>query len=438
MLRRFALVLRALASTAGKDAVARAMPLYMGLGLVGAIVFGGNGMHPSQLTGLAAESLPFRLALWAVWLLVGTPAARALLRAPSTFFLRALPVPRAHLLSAHALLLAVAEVPWVALWAIGVGAPAGSAAGALAGCAAGAAAIAAHCMLLARPRGPRELTALSLLAGAILLGAPAALLLACAAPALVVGLRAAFVRAPEVGAGREPSLIPSAAPVLGGALASLSLAYLAALLRGHRAVLVRAMALAALGAFVGVAYARSIGPLGDEPLAAASLVALAPFALCAGAGLAGPVLREERRIAWLLAACGAAAPLRAGAAALAVAAPVTALALAHGAAVGALHRAAPLAVLRVLGGAGLAGLLLSGVALGCVRWSVREDGRDSSRVLLTVLAAVVVATATAWTLRELALAAWAPAAALLAGGADARWSSRGRERGAAVREGTAR
>ncbi|WP_437737917.1 hypothetical protein [Sorangium sp. So ce1335] len=430
MLRRFALVLRTLISTAGKDAVARAMPLYMALGLVVAVVFGGNGMHPSQLTGLAGASLPFRMALWAVWLLVAMPAARALLRAPATFFLRALPVPRAQLLAAHALLLAVAELPWVALWAIGVGAIDGWAAGALAGCAAGASAVAAHGMLLARPRGARELAALALLAGAIVLGAPSLPLLACAAPALAVGLRAAVVRAPEIPAGGEPSLIPSGAPVLGGALASLALAYLAAVVRGHRAVLVRGLALAALGAFVGSAWARSSGPLADEPLAAASLVALAPFSLFVGAGLAGPVLREERRIAWLLDACGAAAPLRAGAAAAAVAAPAVALALAHGAVVGATSRAAPVAALRLLGGAALAGLLLSGVALGCVRWSERQDGRDSSRVLLSVFVAVAAATATAWTLGELALAAWAPAAALLAGG---RWLSGRRARGAAAR-----
>ncbi|WP_437948146.1 hypothetical protein WME98_46955 [Sorangium sp. So ce296] len=426
MLRRFALVLRVLVSTAGKDAFARAMPLYMGLGLVGAVVFGGNGMHPAQLTGLAGESLPFRLGLWAAWLLVGTPAARALLRAPATFFLRALPVPRLQLLAAHALLLAVAELPWALLWAFG--------AGPLAGCAACAAALAAHGMLVARPRGGRELAALSLLAIAILLGAPAPLLLACAAPALALGLRAAVVRAPEVPPGRELPLIPRAAPARGGAPLALSLAYVAALVRGHRAVLLRGGALTLIGALAAAAWARSSEPLEDASLAGASLVALAPFALCAGAGFSGPVLREERRIAWLLDACGASAPLRAVAAAAAVAAPLAALGLAHGAAVAALTRAAPLAALRLLGGAGLAGLLLSGVALGCVRWSVRQDGRDSSRVLLSVLAAVVAATVAAWMLDEIALAAWAPAAALLAGPAGARWPAPRGARGARAGE----
>ncbi|WP_234023894.1 hypothetical protein [Sorangium cellulosum] len=406
MLRRFALLVRTLASTAGKDAFARAMPLYMGIGLVAAIVFGGNGMHPAQLTGLAGESFVFRVALWATWLLLGTPAARALLRAPATFFLRALPVPRVHLLSAHALLLAIAELPWVVLWAFG--------AGALAGAAACVAALAAHCMLLARPRGGREIAALSLLVGAILLGAPAPLLLACAAPALAVGLRAAFVRAPEVPVGRAPSLVSSVSPGASGALLALSLAYLAALLRGHRAVLVRGLALAAVGALAAAAWIRTSEPLAEVQLAAASLVALAPCALCASAGFSGPVLREERRIVWLLDACGASAPLRAGAAASAVAAPAVVLALGHGAAASALTRAAPAAALRLLAGAALAGLLLSAVALGCVRWSQRQDGRDSSRVLLSVLAAVAAATATAWTLGELALAAWAPVAALLA------------------------
>ncbi|WP_437593947.1 hypothetical protein [Sorangium sp. So ce1000] len=434
MLRRFALVLRVLVSTAGKDAFARAMPLYMGMGLVAAVVFGGNGMHPSQLTGLAAESPTFRGALWAAWLLVGTPAARALVRAPATYFLRALPVPRGALLSAHALLLAVAELPWAALWAIG--------AGALAGCAACVAALAARCMLLARPRGARELAALALLAGAIALGAPAPVLLACAAPALAVGLRAAVARAPEIPAGRERSMVPPSVP----ALAALSLAYLAALARGHRAVLVRGLVLTAIGALAAAAWARNSGRVGGGPLAAASLVALAPAALCAGAGLAGPVLREERRIAWLLETCGAAAGLRAGAVAAAVAAPLVALALAHGAAVGALTRAAPSAALRLLGEAGLAGLLLSGIALGCVRWSVRQDGHDSSRVLLSVLAAIAASIAAAWTLGELALAAFAPAAplgafaraaTLAARHAGARWLSSRRERGAAAGEGRA-
>ncbi|WP_437987122.1 hypothetical protein [Sorangium sp. So ce117] len=425
MLRRFALVVRVLVSTAGKDAFARAMPLYMGMGLVAAVVFGGNGMHPSQLTGIAGESPLFRVALWGAWLLVGTPAARALLRAPATFFLRALPVPRRELLSAHALLLAVAELPWVALWAIG--------AGALAGCAAGAAALAARCMLLARPRGARELSALALLAGAIALGAPASVLLACTAPALAVGLRAAVARAPEIPAGRERSMIPPAAP----ALVALALGYLAALVRGHRAVLVRGLALAAIGALAAVAWARNSGRFGGGPLAAASLVALAPVALCAGAGLSGPVLREERRLAWLLDACGAAAGLRAGAVVAAVAAPLVALALGHGALVGALTGAAPSVTLRLVGGAGLAGLLLAAIALGCVRWSVRQDGRDSSRVLLSVLAAIAASIAAAWTLGDLALAAFAPAAALLAGPAGARWLSPGRGRGAAAGEGRA-
>ncbi|WP_437683044.1 hypothetical protein [Sorangium sp. So ce131] len=410
MLRRFALIVCTLASTAGKDAFARAMPLYMGVGLVAAIVFGGNGMHPAQLTGLAGESFVFRVALWAAWLLLGAPAARALLRAPAAFFLRTLPVPRVHLLSAHALLLSIAELPWVLLWAFG--------AGALAGAAACVSALAAHCMLLARPRGGREMAALSLLAGAVLLGAPAPLLLACAAPALAVGLRAAFVRAPEVPAGRAPALVWGAVPGASGALLSLSLAYLAALLRGHRAVLVRGLALTAVGALAAAAWIRTSEPLAGAPLAAASLVALAPFALCASAGFSGPVLREERRMAWLLDACGASAPLRAGAGAAAVAAPAVALALGHGAATAALTRAAPAMALRLLAGAGLAGLLLSGIALGCVRWAERQDGRDSSRVLLSVLAAVAAATTTAWTLDELALAAWAAAAALLASRAD--------------------
>jgi hypothetical protein len=91
---------RTLVMTAGRAALQRALPLYVGIGIAAAIGFEGNGMRPATLTRQADAHAPFRIALWGVWLLVSTPAARAVLCTPSSFFLRTLPVARARFFGA--------------------------------------------------------------------------------------------------------------------------------------------------------------------------------------------------------------------------------------------------------------------------------------------------------------------------------------------------
>ena len=91
--RPFSTLARVLTRAAGPPALLRAAPPFAALLLFVAVIFGGNGMRPRDLCAVAASSVAVRAALWAAWLLVTAPAARALLETPSTFFLRALPVP---------------------------------------------------------------------------------------------------------------------------------------------------------------------------------------------------------------------------------------------------------------------------------------------------------------------------------------------------------
>jgi hypothetical protein len=392
-LAQVAALSRVLVATAGKAALQRALPLYLGVVLVATIVLEGNGLKPSTLTGLAAISLPFRVGFWSVWLLIATPATRALLGTPSTFYLRTLPVPRWQFLVVLGAWTGVAEAPWIALWARG--------AGLLAGLSAGAAALAAHALIEARPQRAEEIAVGALLVGAIALGAPAPLLLLAAAPAAGVGLRTAWIRAPE------RSSVPRRSMIVGPAVVALSLAHLLTLARSQGALLLRATLLIALSVIGATRAARNNGLLAPEALAALSLGALAPAVLIASSSLTGPILRTERQASWLLDVCGTSARVRALTAALAVAACGLAEGLIHGAVVSWLLGLGGGAALRLIGGAALAGVELGVIAACCVRWAMRHGGRDGARIVLSVLATIAFAVAAVAALRELALAVWA-------------------------------
>src|SRR5688572_28809950 len=91
-------LLRAFGVTAGRAALQRALPFYLGLLLVASIVFEGNGVRPADVVAAARGSLGERALLYAVWALVSFPAVDALLATPASFFLRTLPVARWRLL----------------------------------------------------------------------------------------------------------------------------------------------------------------------------------------------------------------------------------------------------------------------------------------------------------------------------------------------------
>jgi hypothetical protein len=102
-------------------AVRRAGALWIGAGVVAAVVFGPTGMQPRDLTALALHVAPVGVALAFTWLLLFLPTARVIVRAEAATYLRALPRPRlAPALTAAGALL-VLQLPWLTLWLLGAG-----------------------------------------------------------------------------------------------------------------------------------------------------------------------------------------------------------------------------------------------------------------------------------------------------------------------------
>ena len=199
--RPFGALVGVLARTSGAAALRRALPTYLGLGVIAVILFAGNGVRSSDVVALALGSPHTRVALLAAWLLLALPAARALIAAPSAFLIRTWPIPRARLLGVTIAMLVLVESPWLLLWFKG--------GGVVAGLAATAIALGGHGLLLARPRGAAEIAAalLWLIAIAILPHLAPALL--AAAPAVVLSVRRAFIAAPEqIGVRRALALGP--------------------------------------------------------------------------------------------------------------------------------------------------------------------------------------------------------------------------------------
>lgn len=391
-------LLRVLSATAGKAAFAQGASLYAGLAVLAGILFGGNGMDAADVTRLC-RLRPFGgVLLFCLWVLVSLPVARALLTAPAATYLRWLPVPRWRFLLVHGLHLALAQVPLVLLWARGEGAAAG-----LAACASG---VAGHALLLCRPRPFAEGLAAPLLLLALLQGRPL-VLLAVALPAAAVLLRRAWLVAPlRDGVPRRPL-------VRGPAGVALALAHLAVLLRGHRPPLLRAGLLAALASVISFLAVRNNQVRLGEPASAVSLGVAAPLLCIAASGLAGPLLRAERHLRWLLLCCGTPSLVQAAAAAAPVALACALLGLGHGLGLGLLLGAPLLLRARLV----LLGALLGavvGVALtAAMRWALRGDPGDSDRALLVTVAGVLAGVASVYLFHEVALFPGAVLAALL-------------------------
>ncbi|MEO6775251.1 MAG: hypothetical protein ABI467_19960 [Kofleriaceae bacterium] len=100
-------------------AARRALPVWLGAGIVATVVFGGTGMMPHDLTQLALHVPAVAAALAITWLLLFVPTARVLVRDDATRYLRSLPFaawpPRVLVTGA----LVVLQLPWVALWVLG-------------------------------------------------------------------------------------------------------------------------------------------------------------------------------------------------------------------------------------------------------------------------------------------------------------------------------
>ncbi len=101
--------------------VRRALPVWIGAGIVGGVIFGGTGMAPRDLTQLALRTPGVALGLGLAWLLLFVPVARLLVRDDATRFLRSLPSPMWPPRSIAATALVVLQVPWLMLWLVGEG-----------------------------------------------------------------------------------------------------------------------------------------------------------------------------------------------------------------------------------------------------------------------------------------------------------------------------
>jgi hypothetical protein len=372
---------------AGLAAARRAAPLYFGVLIVAAILFGGkNAMRAADAVDSLARSTPLRLGFWTGWTVATLPAAHVLFATPTTFYLRSLPSTLAPTVAAVTLGLVAVESPWIVLHARG--------GGPLLGAAAAVLAVGLHTALLAR----WFLVAVVLL-GAVAWPVPAALGLAAGGAASLLAARRAFRAAPERAARPERRSVAGPAPV------ALALAYLVSAWRSAPAAFLRAVLVAGAGAALTALVGRNNDAGGSLPFA---LAMSAPVLVVAAGGIVEVVIAAERDAGWLVAATPASPAVSVGARALAAGA----VGLVLGAAVAAAIAAAAgggvaLVVAEAVWGAALAVLVSSGERL-----ATRTEERNGGLAVTCALAAAGGAVIAAAVLGAPALAVAATAAFL--------------------------
>lgn len=434
MLRRFLLLLHVVIRTAGRAAFQRAAPLYLAIGIVAAIVFSGNGMSASDVTTFAEDSIPFRAALWLLWLSATMPAARAVLCEPSLFLLRSLPIPRTHFYVAHGLLLFAVELPFGTLFVRGIGL--------LLGLSLTFSAMAAHALFTLRRRSIESvLLALMLLALVLIpvripipIAAPIPILLHLGMSTLVLSrcLILSFDAAPQSAGSVDR-------PLVGGpAVVALCLAYLLTVWRAQWTLLLRALFLVLLG--LGIVYFSVHNNQLTTPAlrGTISLGVLAGVLLLGLSGVAGPIRRSEREAEWLLQVCGTSGAQRIWAGALAIGLLGVLLGALHGLLLSWLLDGDWRLLLRLGSVAMAAGMIVGVIGFCLVRWAQRGTKADSDRLLLAQLFTLLVWVLLTWMFHELALLCgllsafwmllWATTAATPSATASGRWLRLRRER----------
>jgi hypothetical protein len=391
-------LLRTLCATAGRSAAQRALPFYLGVLIAANVLFEGNGVRPADVVEQLSRS-PRALALaYGVWTIVSVPAIRALLTAPSSFFLRTLPIPRWQMLGILAFGLLLAELPWAYLWIRG---------GGLAlGLAQVVAALAVATLLLTGLRRRREQLTAALLVLVLGGSLPWPALLSVAVPAAMLGVHGVWLKAPE------PRLRTTRSWIGSSAAAALATCYGILLWRRASAQLARALAATLLALLVSYFAVRNNPPDSSAQLLAWALGTLAPALLLATSGLVGPLLHAETQLCWLLAVCGTSPAVQRAARCAPLAGSGAALATLHAIALGA-ALALPLGLRATLWWSELVGsLLLAVLVQGIARWGIRGDGNDSGRLVLGVSAALIASTAAVAWLGLSGLWLWAGAATL--------------------------
>jgi hypothetical protein len=314
--RRASALVAILKRSAGAEALAVGLTPYLGLMIFASVIFGGNGMHPREITAFARTSLGFRFALLGAWLLISMPAARAILTSRSAFYLRCMPVPAWTIVPVLMAFMVIVEVLWCWLWLVGEG-PAGAGAVAVA--------IAGHALVVSRPARPREIGIA--LAEVALIATTTRLSLWNLAgwPLAAFAVWRAWVSAPGRGTAGAWAIVRRGQP----RLIALAAAHLATLARRHRPVLLRWVWLAGSGALSGVFAVRS-NQLQGATARALWVTCLLPGVLFGAAGLMGPLARSAAKAGWMLLSCGVSAGQRRLAFALALLPPALGLGAAAG------------------------------------------------------------------------------------------------------------
>lgn len=420
MLLRLLLLFRVMIRTAGRAAFQRAALLYLGIGIACAVLFSGNGMSAADVTEVAASSTLFRLLLWMVWLLIATPAAHAVMSEPSLFLLRALPIPRAHFVLMHGLLLLVCELPMLILFLRGAGLGVGL--------SVLATAMSAHAVMVTKRKTPPLLVAALICLCLIALPVPVWLALPLSGSALLLSLPAAFVLAPE-------RVVRQSAPSLRStALAALSQTYFLTLWRGHGSLFLRALWLQILGIAIAALAIRNneIQAISTRnTVALGTLSAVLMLSLCS---LAGPILRAERRAEWLLTVCQASGALRVQAMTLLLSLVGVVLGLLFAIPLGLLVHASSVALLRVMSESAAVGVTCAMIATGITRRSLRGTEKDTDRLLIALIVTLLLTGILTWMLKEWSIVAqallglWLLLLSISAASPSSRWNRLRRER----------
>jgi hypothetical protein len=104
------------------------LPLIMAIMVLGAVVFSSNGLDPKDLLAAMRSSWQVRSAIWLIWLVFSTPVVVGIADSKRGLYLRTLPVPVWGMYASLVASVALVQVPWLVLIAVGQGWGAASAA----------------------------------------------------------------------------------------------------------------------------------------------------------------------------------------------------------------------------------------------------------------------------------------------------------------------
>ncbi len=368
-------VARAVAITSGAAAMRRAWPLALALLVVGAVIFGPNGLSARDLTEPARASGALRLALWSAWMLAALPVARALLRDRSLRLVLTQPVSRPGLSAVLSTALCLANAPWILFRARGEGA--------LDAIASSLASVVGAWGLAApmRHRARRASTALLALT-LIVTPDPWALALV----SLLVG--ALIVPAAMESLGAETNAASSARSLPRSAVGALLVAHARLATRTASTALGRQLALVCAGAALAIPtlHNNALATVEERVRLALACVTL-PLATLS-MSLASTFDTPDRALRPRLISAATSASTRAFAALTAVALPVASIAMVTvtvACALAGSQRSFVAGAAAALWGAGLAS-----IALRCARGSTGADVlRDAGRMALAVAASLV-------------------------------------------------